>query len=356
VAVAVESVANSFRESFSNWFILSGDLIVAAEGTEGGWLESPLRREVGEELRNIPGVARVETYRAVQGQQFGETRIAMVAVSPGFIDTPQFRNAIVAGDAEGAIRAITIGDEVLISDSIARRSALGPGDSITLPTPVGPETFRIHSVITGDFSGDQGSVIINRDRFVKFWGDSRVSRFNLFLSSDADRGLVRSEIDDRLGDDYRIKVYTLDKALRYHKRMINGAFTFTYAIQLLVIAVTLAGITDLLLTQIIERRREIGLLRVVGAGDPAIARSIWVEALIIGLAGALLGVGVSIGTSLLWVHVNFPLLIGYVMEHHFAFLTALLCVGLAGGVALVAGVLAARQGLRQPVLDAIRYE
>jgi putative ABC transport system permease protein len=138
--------------------------------------------------------------------------------------------------------------------------------------------------------------------------------------------------------------------------MVDQAFAFTYAIQLLVIAVTLAGIADLLATQIIERRREIGLLRVMGADASMINRAIWLEALVIGLSGAVLGAAISVGTSLLWVRVNFRILIGYIVEHHFAVLTALSCVALAGGMAIVAGRLAARRALREPVLDALRCE
>ena len=68
--------------------------------------------------------------------------------------------------------------------------------------------------------------------------------------------------------------------------------------------------------------------------------------------GSVLGVG----TSLLWVHVNFRILIGYILEHHFATFTAAWCLVLAAGVAMLAGQLAARRALRQPVLDALRYE
>lgn len=112
----------------------------------------------------------------------------------------------------------------------------------------------------------------------------------------------------------------------------------------------------LLTTQIIERRREMGLLRVIGAEDRAVARAIWLEALVIGLSGAVLGAVISVGTSYLWVHVNFRILIGYIVEHHIAAFTAAWCVLLAGGVALFAGRLAARRALRVPVLDTLRYE
>jgi len=357
VAVSLSSVAQSFQESFRNWFILVGDLRVAAVGTEGGWLESPLSVEAGEVIRRLPGVARVETYRALQGQPFRDARIAVVAVSPGFLDTAQFRNAVVAGDPDEAVRAIQEDRAVLISDNLANRYGLSPGDAITVPAPAGPTELRINAVVTADFSGDQGSIIMHRDRFAAGWGgDTQVSYFNVFLAPGASVETMRSEVVRAMRDQYVVKVLTVPQALAYHQTMIDRAFAFTYAIQLLVIAVTLAGIVDLLTTQIIERRRETGLLRVLGADEPVIARAIWLEALVIGLAGAALGAIVSIGTSYLWVRINFRLLIGYIVEHHFAGMTAARCMVLAGIVALLAGWLAARRALREAVLETLRYE
>ena len=364
LAVGLASVAHSFQESFRNWFTLAGDLVVSAVGTEGGWLESPLGANVGKILSNIPGVVRVETYRALQGQPFvlpgspsGERRIAIVAISPGFIDTPQFRSAVVAGDAEQAIRAIADGQEVLVSESLADRYDLAPGDHIPIPAPAGPMSVRINAVVTADFSGDQGSIIMNRELFKNQWaGDDQVNHFNVFLDPTTKVETARDAIEQALNNQYVVKVLTVPRALAYHQDMIDRAFAFTYAIQLLVIAVTLAGIADLLITQVIERRREIGVLKVLGADDPIISRAVWLEALLIGLAGAMLGAVISVGTSYLWVRINFPLLIGYVVQHHFAYMTAVHSTVLAGLVALLAGWLAARRALREPVLSSLRYE
>ncbi|MGH7789618.1 MAG: FtsX-like permease family protein [Candidatus Binatia bacterium] len=357
VAIALASSARSFRESQRHLPTLVGDLVVSAIGTEGGWLESPLNAAVGDVLARLPGVARVETYRVLQGLEFRGARVAVVAVSPGFVDSPQFRRMIVAGDGDDAVRAIAEDRAVVVSDNLAEPFGLGPGDEIRVSAPGGPVTMRIAAVLTNDFSGDRGSIIMHRDRYAALWGgDTQVSHFNVFLAPGVDLEAARGAIVAALRDAYRVKILTLPQLVAYHQRMIDQAFAFTYAIQLLVIAVTLAGIVDLLSTQIIERRREMGLLRLIGADESVVARAIWLEALVIGLAGAAIGAVISVGTSLIWVRINFRILIGYIVEHHFASLTALWCVVLAGAVAMVAGRLAARRALRDPVLEALRYE
>lgn len=356
LAVTVASVARSFRESERGWFILAGDLVVSAVGTEGGWMESPLASEVVDRLRDVPGVSRAETYRVLQGQDFRGSRIAMVAVSPGFVDTDRFRGAIVDGNPEAAVAALRGGTEAVVSDNLADRFGLEVGAPITLHAPAGPTTLRINAIVTADYSGDLGSVIVNRDLLASRWRDDLVSHVNLFLEPGADLEGVRAMVIGALRDRYLVKVLTVPQTLAYHQGMVDRAFAFTYAIQLLVVVVTLAGIVDLLTTQVIERRREIGALCVLGAEEKTVAAAILIEGLVIGAAGALLGVALSIGTSLLWVHVNFRILIGYVLEHHFALFTALWCVALASGVALLAAALAARRALRLPILDLVRQE
>jgi putative ABC transport system permease protein len=178
----------------------------------------------------------------------------------------------------------------------------------------------------------------------------------VFLRSGADVDAVRDGIIRALHGSYLVKVLTVPETLAYHQGMVDRAFAFTYAIQLLVIAVTLAGIFDLLTTQILERRRELGTYRVVGADEGRIARSIRLEALVIGAIGAVLGCLLGVGTSLLWVRIHFRILIGYILEHHYAVLTAAWCVVLAASVAVLAGQLAARRALRQSALEALRYE
>jgi putative ABC transport system permease protein len=356
LAVAVSSIARSFRESERNWFILSGDLVVSAVTTEGGWLETPLSPAVGDALARLPGVARVETYRVLSGQEYEGARIAVVAVSPGFIDTDIFRRQVVAGDVDDAVRAVTTRDGVVVSDNLADRFRIAVGQVLRLPTPSGVTSFAVRGVVAADYSGDQGSVIVHRDEFARLWGDGRVSHFNLHLARGANLAEVRRRIAAEVGRTNLVKVLTVPETLAYHQGMVDRAFAFTYAIQLLVIVVTLAGIADLLTTQILERRREMGILRALGSEEERIGRTIWLEALVIGVVGATLGAILGVGTSLLWVHVNFRILIGYVLEHHFALLTAAWCVVLAGGVAMLAGWLAARGALRQPVLESLRYE
>src|SRR5262249_24671694 len=161
--------------------------------------------------------------------------------------------------------------------------------TIHLPTPKGTIDFSIVGIITGDYSGDHGSVLLDRDRFGSIWSDTQVNHFNVFLDPYAPLDEVRQSVARSLKG-YALKILTVPQTLAYHQAMVDRAFAFTYAIQLLVVGVTLAGIFDLLTTQIIERRREIGILRAIGAEEQNVSRAIRLEAVVIGVTGAALGI------------------------------------------------------------------
>src|SRR6202008_4615432 len=131
------------------------------------------------------------------------------------------------------------------------------------------------------------------------WRDTQVSHFNVFLADGAALMSVRDTVMKKLGSSHRVKVLTVAQTLTYHQGMVDRAFVFTYAIQLLVVVVTLAGVFDLLTTQILERRSEVGIFRAIGSDGSLIAQAIRLEAVVIGVVGALLGGLFGIGTSLL---------------------------------------------------------
>jgi ABC-type antimicrobial peptide transport system permease subunit len=117
-----------------------------------------------------------------------------------------------------------------------------------------------------------------------------------------------------------------------------------------------AGIFDLLLAAISERRRELALWRVIGADERAVRQSVIIESATIGALGALLGVAVGFVTSWIWIGVNFRYLLGYYLEYHFALGPTAWYVALSMIMTVGAGYAAARYATQQSVLDGIQNE
>jgi putative ABC transport system permease protein len=358
VGITVSSLAYSFHrttETYVKGFV-GGDLVVSAVATEGGWLETPVPEELASDLRSIPGVRVVESMRVISGQMYRGDRIAVGGMTDGFFDPTRFPPGWYReGNASQAAEALRAGNAVNVSTVLADRYDLHVGDTIELDTPTGRLALPIVGVVP-DLLSDRGSVLLNRRLVVERWHEPTLTRVNLFLQPGESLDAVRERIVQRVGDTYRLKILSMRDVLAYHEDKVNSAFAFTDAIQLLIIVVTIAGIFDLLLSAIIERRRELAVWRLIGADDRAVHRSIVIESGTVGAIGAVLGVVVGAVTTWIWVAVNFRYLLGYNLEQHLAVRATIWYVALVMMMTVLAGYLAARQATRDPILDGIRAE
>jgi putative ABC transport system permease protein len=303
-------------------------------------------------------VARVDMYRVMPGQMYQGERITLFALSDSFFDPDRYGPSWYReGDAASAAMALRAGEGVNVSVSLADRFGLRVGDVMKLSETPKETPFALPIVgVVWDYMSDRGTVVLNRRVLSEYWLDHNISRFNLVLTQDASPETVRQSVLAKLSDRYMLEVRLPRDLLAYHAAAIDRAFAFTDAIQLLVIIVTVAGIFDLLLAAVWERRRELALWRVIGADERSVRRSVVIESGTIGALGALLGVVVGIVSGWIWVGINFRYLLGYHLDYHFALGSTLWYVALAMTMTMLAGYGAARHATRQSVLDGIQTE
>ena len=359
VAITVASLSLSHRTSVKGYFVngfLASDLSVSAIATEGGWLESPIPAALAVDLRTIPGVRATDMLRILPGMMYQGQRIAVAALSDGLLEPSRYpRSWYRAGDPAQAARAVRDGQGVNVSESFADRFGKRVGDPVALDTPNGVLTLPVVGIVP-DYVSNRGTVILSRSVFVTYWREPTVNRILVFLNPGASRDAVRRLILDTFGGRYRLKVQSMEEGVDYLARKIDEAYAFTFAIELLIVIVTLAGIFDLLLADLWERRRELALWRVIGADEAAVRRSVVIESAAIGTLGALLGLFFGVVTTWIWLDVNYRYLLGYYLDFHFAFATTARFMVLVLAATVLAGWGAARHATRQPILTGIQAE
>jgi putative ABC transport system permease protein len=357
VGITVSSLAFSHRRSVEDYLRtgwLASDLTVSAVTTDGGWLETPLPAALAAEVAALPGVASAQAVRILPGQPYGHDRIAVAGVDGDVMDPVRYpARWYREGDAAAAAAAIRRGKGANISTALADREGLGVGDVLHLDTPTGVLALPITGVVY-DYISDRGTVILDRRQLVERWHDETANRINVLLKPGASVEDVRAAIQRRLSSRYLVKVLALGDAVAYLADRIDRAFAFTDAIQLLVIIVTIAGIFDLLVSRIVERRRELAQWRVVGAADRQVRRSIVIEAATIGVLGAVLGVCVGLVTAWIWTAINYRYLLGYYLAYHLPLVAVAWYVVLVMTMAILAGYGAASRATRASVLDGIQ--
>ena len=154
-----------------------------------------------------------------------------------------------------------------------------------------------------DYAVDRGVVIMDRGTFVKYFGDLAPTGIAAYLRDGAEPERVRDEIIGRLDEGHRAFIYT-NRGLRAEVlRIFDSTFAITYALEIIAVVVAMLGVGATLLTLVIERRRELSMLRLIGAAGRQVRRMVVIEAALIGAASQAIGLIVGLLLSLLLVYV-----------------------------------------------------
>jgi putative ABC transport system permease protein len=128
----------------------------------------------------------------------------------------------------------------------------------------------------------------------------------------------------------------------------------------LALAVATLGIVNTLVMAILERRREIGILKALGAADRDVKQLFFVEAGVMGLLGGFLGVGLGwiIGKAVTWGTNVYLKQQGLPPAHVFSvpWWLVLGAIGFGVVVSLAAGLYPASRAARLNPVEALRYE
>jgi putative ABC transport system permease protein len=260
------------------------------------------------------------------------------------------------GSWSRALETFRQGSAVLLAPVVARRLGVEVGDIVTLPTPGGPVGFVVAGVGDSEFT----TCILDLSDGVTYLGVSEVNGVMVQVRPGADTPRVRQVLVEAVRE-HGGTLLPMSQASAQLERIFRQARLGT---SLLIGAsglVALLGVVNAMLSSTVERRREIGLLRAVGATPQQVTGMIVSEGAILGVAAAILGVALGWACTLL-----FAALASHVLGLTGATLSGWgawrpLLVASAGGLlacpllAMFGAVLPALAVVRIPVIQAL-YE
>jgi putative ABC transport system permease protein len=301
--VAIAIMIGSFRETVVYWVsqTLQADLYMSTarrSSLDGHSTISPALEQI---VRSTPGVEAVDPFRSVNLVYDGR----LTVLGAGDFSVLRTRRRLLykePSDPAAAAQRAAGPDAVLVSEAFAIKAGKHAGDSLRLDTPSGPRTFRIAAVYY-DYTTDRGVVVMDTATFVRFYGESRPNSLAIYLQPGASPEAVRDAMLEALGDEHRVFIHTNATLRREVLRIFDSTFAITYALEAIAIAVAIMGVAGTLFTLILERRRDLTILRLVGAGRRQVRRMVLVEAGVIGLVSQVLGMVAGVGLALILIYV-----------------------------------------------------
>jgi putative ABC transport system permease protein len=261
-------------------------------------------------------------------------------------------------DADGASREEVFNrvgaGEVTVGRGYADEDGIGVGDTLVLAGPSGKRRARVAAVVDTVFAGGQ-TVSMSLRTMRRVYGITADSELALKATSADARDQLDHKVEEIVERDYpNLAVLSNEEFKSDVESQISQQFGFLNAMVGVAVFVSLFGIINTLSMSVIERTREIGVLRALGSTRWQIRRTITDESLVIALIGA--AMGIAIGTGLGWALLK-GLSFGIPGVTYTPPVLTMIGVALAGIVlGLIAAVLPARRAARLDVVEALSYE
>lgn len=353
MAVTLASFIGSFQTSADRWIeqAIPADLFVTSSAKLAGVQNQPMAAALRDELITLPNVDIVDPVRLLQHDVLG-LRVFVISLSA---EVYKSRGNPLILEGELPTAAQREQNVVVVSENFARRRELKVGSTFPMKTPTGEHTYSVGAVII-DYTSDQGSVILDRSIFVRQFQNDQVDTFHVYVKDRALLDTTRNAITAKLKDRYDVYVLSNAELRAEARKLVGGAFSITYAMEVVAIALALLGIINTLLAAVLDRTREIGLLRAVGADRKHILKLFAGEAFFIGLTGSLFGVvtGGLVGyivTKIVGVQAT-----GWNFPFSYPWATAGQMLVAATLSAILAGLYPARRASKLDVVEALAYE
>lgn len=255
------------------------------------------------EIRKVRGITALDTVRFVSVKAAGE-QVSMIVRK---FDNPELQEFDLVSGNPDTVRESLHNGETVIGSVLAERAKLKVGDTITMQTKDGEHTLRIAGV-TNDYQAGGLTMYVDRDLAHTLLSIGGVDAYVIKADHDQLHD-VKDELQ-KLADKYGILLQSFSDIQQKIDAMMAGVVAGLWGIVVLMLIVAAFGVANTLMMTVLEQTREFGLLRVVAMTRGQIRRTIFAQALVIGLLALVPGVFAGMGVAYL-IHLETESMIGH---------------------------------------------
>jgi putative ABC transport system permease protein len=286
VAVVVASARESINQLVDRAF--GADYVVA---TQTG---NPFSAGIATQLRALSGVGFVVSQSQGPARVDGEDQL-ITAMGGGPIDEV-FDITVTSGQVGELVQGTAVADA-----DWAQEAGVTAGDRVSILFPSGQtRSFTLQGVFEPLEAQLLGGLVIPKEDYRAVGGAAQDTLLYVTLAPGADPATVLPEVEAVTGENPLLQVLDQASIKEENSRTINQLLYLIYGMLGLSIIIAALGVVNTMALSVLERTREIGLLRAVGASRRQVRRMIRWEAVLVAITGALIGVlvGLVAGISL----------------------------------------------------------
>ncbi|MBW4049942.1 MAG: FtsX-like permease family protein [Proteobacteria bacterium] len=351
--IGISIMVASFRASLRDWLVqtMRADIYVAAPGPGVGRPERRIEPAVLQALLATPGVADHSASRSViVHSPRGDIALDALHLAPGSYAGIE----LTAGDPRTVWRAYARG-ALLLSESLAWRLRLRPGDRLSLITASGPLEFPIAGIYHQYGSG-VGSAMVSLRVYRRMWHDDSVTAVGLYLAHGIDAAQEIARLTAAAGGRQALLIRSNAQIRAMSLQIFDRTFVITRVLYWLAAAIAAIGLVSALLAWELDRTRELSVLRALGLTPRGAAALVGAQTVFMGAAALLAAIPAGLIIAVVLTKVVDKRAFGWRIEMHLHAAQFTNALALALGAALLAALYPAWRAARGPIAGEMREE
>ena len=289
IGIALVTALTVFATSTSASIDATVDRVIGAEFLMSNQAQRTMPAAVAKDVAGVDGIAAVSSIKQVPAKVDGSDTV-IVGLDPTTIG-----QMLDLTFTSGSLADLQ-GKSIALDDGTAADAGLAVGDPVDVVLPSGAETYTLVGTYTGA-AGFTGYVLSNETL-----ADTGLRLGDLFVYAktvpDADLDTVAAALNDALAAYPTVQVQSQAEFKDSIRGNVNQILAVMILLLGLAIIIAVLGIVNTLVLSVIERTREIGMLRAVGALRSQVRRMIVLESVVIAVFGAVLGLILGLGFAI----------------------------------------------------------
>ena len=353
--ISISIMILSFRKTVDLWVeqSINGDVFIFPGSYSITGYSALLPIEVSRSLSSLPGVKAVDPFRALEAEYQGQPALIAAVDGQVFLNLKVIR--FTRGNPQIILRQFAAGQAILVTESFSLRHQVDAGDRIKLNTPQGEKEFLISGVFY-DYSSDWGMVLLERKLFQSLWNDDTLHSAGIYLKEGVSEKAFKEIIRERYSKPYRLFVVSHRELRNEVLKIFDQTFAITYALEFIAIIVAVLGIINSLNALIIDRQRDLGIIRAVGAFRRQIEKTTLIEAGMIGFFSHVLGLLCGFLLSILLIYVINKQSFGWTIQFSIPLRSLIESWLVVMFTSIGAGFIPARRAAKMKLVESLRME
>ena len=351
--ITTRGMTDSFEGDLSSWSeaYIGGDIYIGSS--------NPMRNDIGDIIKSVKGVESVSAVRyfpVTWQPPEGETQqLSFMAYNPiAYSNVASYIFSDKKAETESVVSQLANGNAILLSSVLSEKSGLTTGDTVRLRTRSGWRSFTIAGVVV-DFYNQGMAIQGTLNDMQRHFRIDDITTYIVKVENGEEISMIRDRIDNLYSERYHLVLESNESLKNRIKSLLEQSSSTFDIMILLAIVVGALGVLNTLLMNVMERIREIGMLRAIGMLRSQIVQMILAEAGLMGLLGGILGLATGVILARV-LFLGMTTMSGYQLTFVLANDALIITIIVAYVVSQIAAIIPSWSSANLKILEAIHHE